>query len=311
MISRFRRTAAMLAMVVFTTAGLSACGDDDDGANTAATPTAAATSASPIENAVTITGVDYGYTLDKPAVDSGSAKISFVNGGQDAHMVAIGQIAAGKTLADVNAALKSEDEKDDEAVLPSFGDEDAGPFGTPQVLSPGSRAATWVDLKPGTYALICFFPTADGKSHYEVGMLNQLVVNATPTTAPAPTPTGEATLADDKLTFPDLSSGKAVLKVTNTGTKTHDFTIVSPAAGKTFDQTIAVVDNYFQGKAKAADLAGVFQGGMSHIKPGTSTFVEIDLRSGTYFVICTESDVDGDSKEHFRLNGEKGEFKVA
>src|SRR5688500_2211118 len=103
--STIRRTAATIAMAVIAMTGLSACGDDGNDVDTDAQPTAAATSASPtppVENAVTITGVDYGYTLDKPAVDSGLAKISFVNGGQDAHMVAIGQIAAGKTLTDVN-----------------------------------------------------------------------------------------------------------------------------------------------------------------------------------------------------------------
>ena len=312
---RLRRTTAVAGIVLAAMAGLAACGDDDTDGDTNAQPTAAATSASPtppVENAVTITGVDYGYTLDKPDVDSGLAKLTFANGGQDAHMLAIGEIAAGKTITDVAAALKSEGEEDDKAAIPGFGSPDAGPFGTPHVLTPGSKTTAWVEFdKPGNYALVCFFPTADGKSHYEVGMINQLVVNPTATTAAAPTPTAEATLAAGKLTIPDLSSGKAVIKVTNAGKKKHDFTIVAPIPGKTLEDTTKVVDNYFQGKAKVAEIAGVFQGGIGAIKPGTSSFVEIDLKPGSYFVICTESDTDGDGKEHFRLANEKVEFKVA
>ncbi len=314
--NKLRRTSAVVGLVLATMSGLAACGDDDTDGDTNAQPSAAATSASPTPpatNEVTITGVDYGYTLDKPAVDSGTAKITFVNGGKDGHMLAIGEIAAGKTLPDVVAALQSESEDDDKAVLPTFDDDNAGPFGTPQVLTPGSKTATWVEFaKPGNYVLVCFFSTPEGKPHFAAGMVNQLVVNATATTAPAPTATAEATLADDKITVPDLSSGKAVIKVTNAGKKNHDFTVVAAALGKTFDLTITAVDTYFQGKAKVDSIAGVFQGGMSAIKPGTSTFLEIDLKPGTYYVICTESDTDDDGKEHFRLiPGEKVEFKVA
>ena len=313
---RLRRTTAAMGIALAAMAGLTACGDDGSDVDTDAQPTAAATSAAPTppaENAVTITGVDYGYTLDKPAVDSGTAKITFANGGKDAHMLAIGLIAPGKALKDVVAALQTEGEEDDKAVLPTFADPNAGPFGTPQVLTAGSKTASWVDFKPGSYALVCFFPTPDGKPHFAAGMVNELKVNDAATTAPAPTATGEVTLTEGKLTVPDLSSGKAILKVTNAGTKNHDFTVVAPAPGKTFDQTTALVDSYFQGKAKVEEIAGVFQGGISAIKPGTSAFVEIDLKPGTYFVICTESDQDqGEGgNEHYKLAGEKFEFKVA
>jgi len=310
------RAAATLALALAVT-GLAGCGDDDSDVDaggsssvvTSASPTTAPTPA-PVENAVTITGVDYGYTLDKPAVDSGTTKITFVNGGKDAHMLAFLQIAAGKTFADVQAVLKTEDRKDDGTVLTNSEGEN-GPFGTPEILTAGARTTTYTDLAAGSYALVCFFPTADGKPHFAAGMLAPFTVNAAVTTAVAPTPTGEATIADGKITIPDLSSGKALLKVSNTGKGNHNFFIAQIAAGKKFEDLVAVVDKYFAGQAKVTDLPGGFYGGVGAFKPGTSAFVELDLPPGQYAVICTEGEGEEEGNEHFRKTGEKVEFTVA
>jgi len=297
-----------LGLVLAATSGLAACGDDKADVDTAASPSVSSPSASaaPVENAVTITGVDYGYTLDKPAVDSGTAKIAFVNGGKDAHMLVISQIAPGKTFKDAQAALATQDEKDDEGI---FVETDGYPAGAPQILTPGAKTTTYTNLNAGSYALICFFPTPDGKPHFAAGMLAEFTVNATATTAPAPVATAEATVVEGKITIPDLSSGKATLKVTNAGKSAHDFTVVSTPPGKTFAEVLAAVDKYFQGQGKVADIAGVFHGGLTTLPAGTSGVLELDLPPGTYYVICTEG--EGDGKEHFRVGTEKVEFKVA
>lgn len=298
-----RRAAATVSLVIAVT-GLAGCGDDDTDVDTDAAPTTA-----PVENAVTVTGVDYGYTLDKPAVDSGTTKISFVNAGKDAHMLEISQIAPGKTFQAALAALKTEDVKDDAGI---FVETDNYPAGAPQILTPGAKTTAYTDLKAGSYALICFFPTPDGKPHFAAGMIAEFTVNAAATTAAAPTTTGEATLTEGKITIPDLTSGKATLKVTNAGKVAHDFTVVSTPPGKTFDQVLAAVDKYFQGQGKVVDIAGVFHGGLTSMPAGTSGFLELDLPPGTYYVICTESDSDEEEgKEHFRVGTEKVEFKVA
>ncbi|HVE64719.1 MAG TPA: hypothetical protein VNB94_13085 [Mycobacteriales bacterium] len=311
-----RRTAASVS-IALAVVGLAGCGDDDDagagagGSSSAATSAAAAPTPPPVENAVTIKGVDYGYVLDKPAVDSGTTKITFANEGKDAHMLVFGAIAAGKTFADAQAVLKTEDEKDDSAVFSNFGgDSKAGPFGTPDILTAGASTTTYTELKPGSYALICFFPTPDGKPHFAAGMLAEFTVNATATTAAAPTTTAEATLADDKITIPDLSSGKATLKVTNTGKKDHNFFLAKIPAGSTLEAQNALVAKYFMGQAKVETLGELFQGGVSALPPGSSAVLELNLSPGTYVVICTESDSDEDGKEHFVLNGEKAPFTV-
>jgi len=303
------RRAAVTVSLVLAIGGLVGCGDDDsdvDAGGSSSVVTSASPTPAPVENAVAITGVDYGYTLDKPAVDSGLTKIEFINGGKDAHMLVISQITPGKTFKDAQAALVTQDEKDDEGI---FVETDDYPAGAPQILTPGARTTTYTDLKSGSYALICFFPTPDGKAHFAAGMLAEFTVNAAATTAPAPVTTAEATVVEGTITIPDLSSGKAMLKVTNAGKSAHDFTVVSTPPGKTFADILAVVDKYFQGQGKVADIAGVFHGGLTSLPAGTSGVLELDLPPGTYYVICTEG--EGDGKEHFRVGTEKVEFKVA
>lgn len=305
-----RRVAAVAATTLLTLTLAGCGGDPADTSGSASAPVASASAPAPapVENVVTITGVDYGYTLDKPAVDSGTTKINFVNAGKDAHMLAVAQMAPGKVLKDVIAALQSEDRKDDEAVLPSAGGDDPGVPGVPEPLSPGAKTATYTELKPGSYALICFFPTPDGRPHFLAGMVNELKVNEAATTMPVPETTAEASLTEGKITLPDLASGQATLKVSNTGKETHNFTVVAPVAGTTFDETLKLVDAYFIGKSKVDSIAGVFQGGLTALQPGASGYLELDLPAGTYYVLCTEG--DGENQEHFRVGGEKAEFTV-
>lgn len=318
---KLRRTAALLTAAVALT-GLAGCGDDDD--PVASAPSASATSSSPSPTApavseLTVTGVDYGYTLSAPSVPAGHTRLTFTNQGKDLHMAAFGELVAGKTLADAQAALGTPDEADDKAVFANFQADEPNVANEPDILTAGASTTTWIEFKkPGTYAVICFFPVAGEKPkpggpppfHYERGMLNVITVteaSATPTQLP--TPTAEATLADGKITIPDLSSGKATLKVTNTGKSQHLFFITGIKEGSTFADLYAFVEKYFeQGEGNLADLPGTFHGGSAGLDPGASGIVELDLPPGKYAVICTET--GDDDKDHFQ-NGELAEFTVA
>lgn len=289
----------MVAALALTS--LAACGDDKKGSG-------GGDEKKEFANSVSISGVDYGYVLDKQSVKAGRTRIEFKNDGKDMHMLAMAQVKAGKTFDDAKKALESEDEADDATVF----EDTEGPDGAPQILTAGEKTATFPELKAGTYALVCFFQTPDGKPHFIAGMLNQLTVESAAAEAQEVDTTAEATLADGKITLPDLSSGKATLKVSNTGAKSHDLTLVRVPEGKTFDEVLAWVDKYFQGQGKIAEAPGAFPGGMSVIPAGATGYLELDLSPGKYYAICTESaDEQSDApSEHFRNGGEKVEFTV-
>ena len=301
--TQVRRTAAAIATSLVVVA-LAGCSEDKK----ASAPKA-------FGNAVKVSAVDYGYTLDKPMVKSGLTKITFANNGKDAHMMAVASMKAGKTLADVTAALNSPDEAAADAVLEDQ-NTDVAP-GLPNILNPGASVTVYTELPTGKYALICYFPVAGAPPaaggpppfHYQRGMVNQLEVTSEASTDVAPSTAGEIALADGKLTLPAGFTGKGTFRVTNTGPEDHSVYFVGLPGGKTLAQVGTTVDGYFEGKATLADLAGVLNGGTDSIAAGKSIFVEINLPPGGYAAICTESNAEG--KDHTEADpGEAVPFTV-
>jgi len=269
------------------------------------------TSAPPAEvNAVKIDGIDYGYNVSG-TVKSGLAKITFANAGKDFHMMEMSKLKDGKTAADALAALTSDAEDDDKA---TFVDTDATIDGKPSILTPGASTTTYAKLEKGAYALICFFPTADGKSHFQKGMVNVLTVTDEATAMADPQTQGEVVTDDKKLTVPDFSSGKGTYKYTNNGTGTHALLFVKLNDGKTYEDFITWADKYFTGQAKLEDRPGDTWGGLEATKK--SAFLELDLPPGKYVVLDTESPedkADEEGGEYFRdaQGGLRAEFTVA
>ncbi|HVF19883.1 MAG TPA: hypothetical protein VNA14_06540, partial [Mycobacteriales bacterium] len=242
----------MTAILLLATLPLAACGsgsDDDEPAADAgrsASPTAV-----PTPPELHITGVDYGFQV-MGAATAGMTKITFQNAGKEEHMTGLGKLLANKTFADVQAGLKSGTEDWFVSVFDELeGDKDA-----PQVLSPGYSASTYTTLSEGTYALICFIPAPDGKSHYEKGMLSEIKVGAAagPSVAP-PTPTVELAFKAGKLTGPaTLPAGKTLFKVTTDAN--HELIGVVGLGGKTPEQGLAYFEAKFEGKPPTGPAQG-------------------------------------------------------
>jgi hypothetical protein len=83
--------------------------------------------------------------------------------------MAIYKLADGKTVDDVKTFLTS----------PPAGPPPFTPAGGVSALVPGTEITVDVDLKPGSYALVCFLPdtAGSGKAHFELGMLKQVTVS--------------------------------------------------------------------------------------------------------------------------------------
>ena len=294
----------IVPVVLAVAVSLTACAEDKKpGASSSPSTTPAEV------NAVKVDAIDYGYTVSG-TVKSGLTKITFANAGKDFHMMELTKLKDGKTAADALAALNSEDEADDTA---TFVDPDATLDGKPSILTPGASTTTYARLEAGTYAMICFFPTADLKSHFELGMVNALTVTPEATAMTDPQTQGEVTTDDKKLTVPDFSSGKGTYKYTNTGTGTHALLFVKLGDGKTYNDFIAWADKYFVGDAPLADRPGDAWGGLE--ATGKTAFFELNLPPGKYVVLDTESPAgkeDEDGGEYFRdaQGGLRAEFTV-
>jgi hypothetical protein len=119
---------------------------------------------------VTLRVSDYKFTFSKP-ITAGKHVINVVNDAAQTHEVVFVKLAPGKKIADVmNWAEK------DMLKGPPPGETVPGMAG----IAKGHAASFPVDLKPGTYGMICFVPDAkDGKMHLLHGMTKQFTVGQT------------------------------------------------------------------------------------------------------------------------------------
>ncbi|HWC11395.1 MAG TPA: hypothetical protein VG455_09255 [Acidimicrobiales bacterium] len=95
-----RKRARAVALVAIAAMGLAACGDDDDESADTTTPTTAQAQGSA---SVTVDMVDYAYSVSGPLTQGGSLKVA--NRGKEFHLLAIGKLKPGKTLADLQTVL--------------------------------------------------------------------------------------------------------------------------------------------------------------------------------------------------------------
>ena len=146
------RVAVALAALV-TTVPLAACGGDDDGAE--ATSSQADTTAVP-EDTLRLTLTDDGCAYDGPdIVTDGAFAADLENQTEHFGTFAIGALAEGSTLTDLEAYVEKEQQRWDETR------ELRGPpgFYTQAVrvgVPAGDRGLLPADIEPGTYALTCF-----------------------------------------------------------------------------------------------------------------------------------------------------------
>lgn len=182
-----------------------------------------------------------------------------------------------------------------------FFEEEIGAPGN--VLAPGQGAKFTVDfLKPGTYAMLCFVPTAgEGTPHLAKGMANQFVVkDGNAGTEPQAAHTAEVR-KDTPPALSGLASGETTIKVTNAGSEEHEFAAVKAKSDAT---TQTEIDEYFtklfEGEAPPpkdlTDAPGRIDAYVFDFPAGETVYVTLKLESGTYFMGCGyEPDDGGDS----------------
>jgi uncharacterized cupredoxin-like copper-binding protein len=135
--------------------------------NLTVVPAAATAAAAPEPTAdITMSLVDYGFTLSTP-ITAGRHTIKFENTAAQPHEVVLVKLNPGTTMQQwVDAANKMN------GPLPGqLMDGIAG-------MAPGKHGFATVDFTAGEYGLVCFAPDAkDGKPHFLHGMIQQITVS--------------------------------------------------------------------------------------------------------------------------------------
>lgn len=265
---------------------LASCRSDkpagDPATTSAAPPGAERTDAPEGANVMTVTTSDFSF--DAPAeIPAGLTTIRLVNQGPSLHHVQLMKLADGKTLDDFLAALQGEHP-------PTW----ATPAGGPAPPEVGGTSISIEALEPGNYALICFIPSADGMPHVMKGMSRALKVVG-PSRAAAPEPAADivVTLVDyDFGLSKPLTAGKHTIRVENAGQQPHEIAIVRLHPGKKPADFVA------WGMKPVGPPPGTIHGGVSGIMPGSHSFIEVDLPSGEYGLLCFLPDAK-DGKPHF------------
>lgn len=107
-------------------------------------------------------GQSYTFAGVPETLDAGERLIQFTNAGSELHEFVLFRIPSEATLDEVL--------EDEEGAFEVVGLGGPGPFG------PGDRQQMRVNFEPGRYALLCFFPNAEGVPHLALGMAAQIDV---------------------------------------------------------------------------------------------------------------------------------------
>jgi uncharacterized cupredoxin-like copper-binding protein len=121
----------------------------------------------PLEGAqvIEVSAVDFGFDGIPATVPAGPTSFRLTNEGEAAHEMFMVRLADG---VDLDELLASEEEPS-----PEEAEEIGGTF-----APPGESAYLNVEeLEPGTYAVVCFIPGPEGKSHHELGMKTTFTVS--------------------------------------------------------------------------------------------------------------------------------------
>jgi len=255
-------------------------------------------------NTMTVKAGEYVYQLSG-SPKAGWVTINFNNAGVEYHVMALAALKKGVTAKQLVAAASSQDN----AAFAKIAKGDGMVGSTPDVLAPGYKSTTITNLAAGHYGMLCYVPAPDGKPHFEHGMVKVFDIGTPKSSAKPPTDgVRDVTLTDSSITIP--SNGiprQATLKVTNTGTAQHSFTLAKINSGKTFADAQAYFNAFFNSGTAQGEPPGEIVGGLSSVPPNGVGYLVTSLKPGHYAYFSTGGDAppnDDVSK------GLKGEFDV-
>jgi uncharacterized cupredoxin-like copper-binding protein len=232
---------------------------------------------------VTVTASDYSFAAPD-TIPAGLTELRLLNRGTEMHHAMLIRLDAGKTMADLFAAMQTD------GPLPAWAHEAGGP-NTP---GPGGESNAILRLVAGRYAMICVIPSTDGKPHVMKGMAKEIVVT------PAISNTSNANMrVNSTMTLFDyafqlsqpLQAGRQTIRVKNTAGQPHEVVFVKLQPGKKTADVLAWMDK-MEGPPPGAPV-----GGTTPMANGEENIITVDLVPGEYGLVCFVPDAK-DAKPH-------------
>jgi hypothetical protein len=221
-------------------------------------------------------------------IAAGAVVVHLANDGREPHQLSIYRLAAGADAGAVMRALMANQGRPP-GVTKVGGIENARPGGADSVA---------MSLEPGTYLLLCGFPSPDGRPHVSRGMVRALVARGRSPGARALPPadvTMKLTDYDFVMSSP-LHAGTQRIRVENAGRQHHQLIVSRLHPGV----TLADVDRWDGKSAPPFDDVG----GVAPMDPGEANVWTVTLAPGDYLLSCILLDVH-DHKPHFMHGMEK------
>lgn len=235
---------------------------------------------------VSVHAYDYGYR-SPPSVPAGTLTFRLTNDGKEIHHLWIVRLNEGKTPADFMKAMNTWGSA---LKMPDW----ATDVGGPNNVGPGETADGTMTLDPGTYMLVCWVPSPDGRPHVMKGMIKPLEITAKGATAAAePTPDVTMTLDDYSFALSNpIKAGRRTIRFENVANQPHEAVIARLLPDKTLMQAVVWMNSGQVGPSPVVML-----GGASGIAKGRHMFITANFTPGTYVLLCFIPDAK-DGKPH-------------
>jgi uncharacterized cupredoxin-like copper-binding protein len=239
---------------------------------------------------VTVHAKDFTYDAPK-TIAAGLTSFKLVNDGKVLHHISIVKLEQGKTLADLQAAMKNPGPPPKWLVA----------VGGPNAAVPGGSVEATLNLEAGNYIMMCLISTGDTTPHFMKGMIKSFTVSAAGGVTQAGSPSIDAPIPDVHLVLKEygfvfskpLHAGRNVIHVMNEGTQEHEAIFAKVVPGKHMSD----VNTWIMNGMKGAPLA-VPVDGMAGLAKGRTGIFTANLTPGIYGLICYVPD-SKDGKPHF------------
>jgi hypothetical protein len=235
-----------------------------------------------VAHEVVVTTTDFSFRAPD-TIPAGLTRVRLFNQGREPHHVQLARLDDGRTIGELRDSLTAG------ADLPSW----VTFVGGPNEPASGAPSEVIVSLTPGSYAMLCFIPSADGVPHLAKGMIRGLWVT------PAPTRGQREPEADARLTLndygfeltPALKAGRRTIRVENSGPQPHEVVFGRLAPGKTIADVLSWLEH------RDGSPPGEPYGGTVALQTGQVNFVTGEFPRGEYVLLCFVPD-SGDGRPH-------------
>ena len=276
----------LLGVTLMLVAGLATAGSTAEQATAGPTKSRSARPRPAANRTFIFTAHDFAYTGLPARLPAGWVTLRMVNAGRELHMFATSSVPRGYTTRSLETGLLRNTLPD------SLRLEE---WGGPNAVAPGDTATVSLFLRPGSYVVGCFVPSADGKLHIDKGMIASFEVAAAADTGAPPPSDGRIMLRTYGIALVGgpPKPGMRTFLVRNTAKETHDVAILKVLPGRTVSQALAWFRNPGVGVPAAVSV-----GGTTGIHTDDRVFVRAHLTPGRYVLVCWMSTKD---KYHFDL----------